>query len=76
MELLEALPSEGDKHPLLVNYLNRVKTHRNSEVMLEKILGDYEIESSKALDQSKLLVKIGPMLGLMDSYGPGIGRFG
>ena len=69
-EMLAELPAEGDKQPKLINYLNRVKAHRDNPVMLEKILGDYEIAAAKEMDSSKLLVKIGPMLGLMGTLIP------
>ena len=59
------------KHPAaLVLCLERIYEHRTDVIMLEKILGDYEIQSQKDLDRSKLLVKIGPMLGLMGTLIP------
>ena len=36
----------------------------------KRLLGDYEIAADKELGQSKLLVKIGPMLGLMGTLIP------
>ena len=38
--------------------------------MLDKIVGDYEIMADKELSKSKLLVRIGPMLGLMGTLIP------
>lgn len=38
--------------------------------LLEKRLGDYEVEADKLLGKSKLLVKIGPILGLMGTLIP------
>lgn len=67
---LASVPSEkSDKIALLVS-LNRIKYNANKPIMLDKILGDYEITSDKTLGQSKLLVKIGPMLGLMGTLIP------
>lgn len=66
-EFLNTIPSE--KAPL-ITFLNKLKSNSDKSVMLDKILGDYEIVADKTLGQSKLLVKIGPMLGLMGTLIP------
>ena len=69
-EMMESLQND-EKHPsAIIEYLLRIKEHRNDVTMLDKIIGDYEIMSAKELDRSKLLVKIGPMLGLMGTLIP------
>ncbi len=54
----------------LVKYLFKMKENSDKSAMLDKLLGDYEIISDKELGKSKLLVKIGPMLGLMGTLIP------
>ena len=46
------------------------KAAPQDRALREKLLGDYEIAADKELGQSKLLVKIGPMLGLMGTLIP------
>lgn len=60
---------ENTRSPL-VTILQRIKANRDKRVMLDKIVGDYEIIADKELSKSKLLVKIGPMLGLMGTLIP------
>ena len=57
-------------HSALIVALERVKIHQTKTVMLDKIVGDYEIMADKELSKSKLLVRIGPMLGLMGTLIP------
>ncbi len=54
----------------IANYMERIKQHRHNRYMLDKILGDYEVEADRELGSSKILVKIGPMLGLMGTLIP------
>lgn len=70
MQLLDELKADAKRPAKVVECLERIKHHRQNATMLEKILGDYEIASEKELDKSKLLVKIGPMLGLMGTLIP------
>ena len=70
MQLLDELKADAKRPAKVVECLERIKRHRQNATMLEKILGDYEIASEKELDKSKLLVKIGPMLGLMGTLIP------
>lgn len=70
-EILETLPSEEtDKQALIIQFLQRIHKYKSNAIMLNKILGDYEIAADKELGKSKLLVKIGPMLGLMGTLIP------
>lgn len=69
-ELLENLPAPGEKSPAIISALERIRNNRNKSAMMDKIIGDYEIQADKDLGKSKLLVKIGPMLGLMGTLIP------
>lgn len=69
-EVLETLSTYKEKQALIIDYLFRVKRYHKNPLMLDKIVGDYEIQSDKELSKSKLLVKIGPMLGLMGTLIP------
>ncbi|MCK9344123.1 MAG: MotA/TolQ/ExbB proton channel family protein [Massilibacteroides sp.] len=69
-EVLETLSTYKEKQTLIIDYLLRVKRYHKNPLMLDKIVGDYEIQSDKELSKSKLLVKIGPMLGLMGTLIP------
>lgn len=62
------LTNTGDSS--LMQHLKKIKDNSDKCVMLDKLLGDYEILSDKELGKSKLLVKIGPMLGLMGTLIP------
>lgn len=69
-EILAALPEESTKQNILMTQMSRIKKAQNRAVMLNKILGDYDILSDQQTSKSKLLVKIGPMLGLMGTLIP------
>ncbi len=69
-EFIDNLSVYENTKSSLVTTLQRVKTNRDKQVMLDKIVGDYEIIADKELSKSKLLVKIGPMLGLMGTLIP------
>ncbi len=68
-EFLDTLP-EGNGKSKLLEYLRKIKACPQDRALREKLLGDYEIAADKELGQSKLLVKIGPMLGLMGTLIP------
>lgn len=59
-----------DTKSQLVQSLNRIVKAQSNISMVDKIVGDYEILADKELGASKLLVKIGPMLGLMGTLIP------
>ena len=68
-EFLDTLP-EGNGKSKLLEYLRKIKAAPQDRALREKLLSDYEIAADKELGQSKLLVKIGPMLGLMGTLIP------
>ncbi len=70
LQMLDELKEDPKRPAKIVECLMRVRHNHNNPIMLDKILGDYEIASEKDLDKSKLLVKIGPMLGLMGTLIP------
>lgn len=69
-DFLTSIPYGKSDKIALVSSLSRIKDNSDKPIMLDKILGDYEIVADKSLGQSKLLVKIGPMLGLMGTLIP------
>lgn len=69
-ELFKFSNSLNEKNNKLISFLNRIETSPNNTPTLDKILGDYEIIVDKDLGKSKLLTKIGPMLGLMGTLIP------
>ncbi len=55
---------------LLVSYAKQIVENRGNEARIELILSEYEIEASKELSTSKMLTKMGPILGLMGTLIP------
>lgn len=68
--VIDKLSEYSVKNSALISTLERVKANQTKAAMLDKILGDYEIVADKELSKSELLVKIGPMLGLMGTLIP------
>lgn len=66
---LRSLP-EADGRNRLLGQLHKIRNAPRDAALLDKLLGDYEVIADKELGQSKLLVKIGPMLGLMGTLIP------
>ena len=69
-DLLAAIDGFKDTSSSILPCLERIKNNTDNHLLLDKILGDYEISTEKDLGKSKLLVKIGPMLGLMGTLIP------
>lgn len=67
---LEHGPQVEGKGNELSEFMGRIPRCRHSAAALDKLVGDYEIAAEKELGKSKLLVKIGPMLGLMGTLIP------
>lgn len=68
--LMDNISTYTTSKSTLISTLERIKVNQSKSTMLDKILGDYEIVADKELSKSKLLVKIGPMLGLMGTLIP------
>ncbi len=69
-KFMETLDSYDSKKSALIQSLQKIKSFEGNNAMVDKIVGDYEIIADKELGQSKLLVKLGPMLGLMGTLIP------
>ena len=67
---METIDTYDAKKSNLIAALLKIKERADNAAMVDKILGDYEILADKELGSSKLLVKIGPMLGLMGTLIP------
>lgn len=57
-------------HPALYDALEHIKRVRWNPIHAEKILADFEMQGEKNLEPSKLLMRLGPMLGLMGTLIP------
>lgn len=68
-DVLCNLSSVNAQDSLLINTLERIKLS-TTHAKMDKVIGDYEIDADKEISKSKLLVKIGPMLGLMGTLIP------
>lgn len=68
-DVLCNLSSVNAQDSLLINTLERIKSC-TTHAKMDKVIGDYEIDADKEISKSKLLVKIGPMLGLMGTLIP------
>lgn len=69
-EFIQTLESYKDMKSPLIGALSKIRDNKSNSAMVDKIIGDYEILSDKEVGKSKLLVKIGPMLGLMGTLIP------
>ena len=69
-DFLDSITAVKEGENTLVLFLNKIKKNSTKPIMLDKLLGDYEILADKVLGQSKFMVKIGPMLGLMGTLIP------
>ena len=70
IEIIKNINTDKENKSSLSSHLARITNHTEDPIMMDKIIGDYEIAADKELGQSKLLVKIGPMLGLMGTLIP------
>lgn len=69
-DILNHIKDYSSQNSLLYKTLIRVEHHQHKQLMLDKIIGDFDISTDKELGRSKTLVKIGPMLGLMGTLIP------
>ncbi len=61
---------------LLAGFLKNLCENVENRIGAEKIIADYEVAAEKVCERPKLLMKIGPMLGLMGTLipmGPALG---
>jgi biopolymer transport protein ExbB/TolQ len=63
--------SSCSKYPtVFACYIDRVLEHKGDEVRIRKVLSDCEMEGERELGKCKLLIRTGPMLGLMGTLIP------
>lgn len=55
---------------LLASYARKIIDAHGNEPKLELLLSEYELDASKEISTSKILTKMGPMLGLMGTLIP------
>lgn len=55
---------------LLASYTKQIVDARGDEAKLELLLSEYELDASKEISTSKMLAKLGPILGLMGTLIP------
>ncbi|MCM1530961.1 MAG: MotA/TolQ/ExbB proton channel family protein [Bacteroides sp.] len=54
----------------LVKCINSIISNKYNEAVVNKTVSEYELACGKELDQAKILVKFGPILGLMGTLIP------
>ncbi|MCM1290536.1 MAG: MotA/TolQ/ExbB proton channel family protein [Prevotella sp.] len=67
-EFVSSLPSNPQN--LLSMYAKQIVETKDNDAKIELLLSEYELEASKELSTSKLLTKMGPILGLMGTLIP------
>jgi len=65
---IENAKIKGNK--LFNTHLQRIINAKGENIIIEKVLADFEIASEKELSSSKSLAKLGPMIGLMGTLIP------
>lgn len=66
--LADSLPAKSDS--LLVAYIRRILENRGNDAKIELLLSEYEITADGNIATSKVLTKMGPILGLMGTLIP------
>lgn len=67
-EMLRHLP-KASSFPL-TKCLNELSEHCSQPAFCERLLANYEVEAERELGKSRILAKLGPMLGLMGTLIP------
>ena len=68
LENIEAMPASGTS--LINKYLKEVASEKGNEARMQLIVSEYEIAAEKNIAGSKILTKMGPILGLMGTLIP------
>lgn len=66
--VLEILPKKDNV--LVVHYIKEMIKSRDDKAEVKRLLSEFEIEADKDLGVSKILTKLGPMMGLMGTLIP------
>ena len=67
-EMLGHLPKSSNSK--FTKCLNELAQHREQLAFCERLLANYEVDAEKELGKSRILAKLGPMLGLMGTLIP------
>lgn len=67
-EFTASLPEKPKN--LMMAYAKQIVAAKGDDARIELLLSEYEIEASKELSTSKILTKMGPILGLMGTLIP------
>ncbi|MDE6049082.1 MAG: MotA/TolQ/ExbB proton channel family protein [Paramuribaculum sp.] len=68
LDNIEAMPASGTS--LINKYLKEVASEKGNEARMQLIVSEYEIAAEKNIAGSKILTKMGPILGLMGTLIP------
>lgn len=63
-----SLPEKTDS--LAISYAKKIVSARGNDAKIDMLLSEYEIETDKNIATSKVLTKMGPILGLMGTLIP------
>ena len=66
--VLENLPKKDNI--LVIHYIKKMIMSRDNKAEVKRLLSEFEIEADKDLGVSKILTKLGPMMGLMGTLIP------
>lgn len=66
--VLENLPKKDNV--LVIHYIKEMIKSRDNKAEVKRLLSEFEIEADKDLGTSKILTKLGPMMGLMGTLIP------
>ncbi len=67
-DVLDRLPKKSPM--LVVRYIRSIVEHKDEPAEIQRLLTEFEIEADKDLSISKMLSKLGPMMGLMGTLIP------
>jgi len=66
--VISKLPKNSDM--LVINYIKEIIAHKDNHAEVQRLLSEFEIAADNDLSTSKMLAKLGPMLGLMGTLIP------
>ena len=70
-ELTEGINNlANDTKSRYISSLKELLSHSDNHAFCERLVANYEVDSAKELSNTRLLVKLGPMLGLMGTLIP------
>jgi len=66
--VVDKLPKKSNM--LVIDYVKALIAHKENHAEVQRLLSEFEIAADKDLSTSKMLAKLGPMLGLMGTLIP------